>query len=257
MKATEIREKLNKAQETVTKKEGTLARYIKKEEKLRSQIEAKGWDVEAGRYQKMNTAEHDDCYWTFCDYEDILDGIKRTEKAIEEKKATVEKWQEKLEKALKEEKEADTLPEVLKTFEEEVIKEWNEWDRNRREYLRKEYKKMQEEDEDRLKRKAFKNFIKKYKYAGYEFMSATDEEINKENTKHARNLVMNLWKRVKDITGEVTNYEYLTVTCGNEWEGAVVNGWVEGENGKALVETIGAGGYNIQKFHYRTLVKKA
>ena len=35
-----------------------------------------------------------------------------------------------------------------------------------------------------------------------------------------------------------------------------INGYVKGENGTAHVWTIGAGGWNIQCFHYRTLVKK-
>lgn len=256
MKANEIRAKLEKAQEVVAKKEATLERHIAKSIKIQNEIIARGWNLEAGKYQKIDTEEHEDCYWTFCDYANAVESIKDTKEAIKEKKAIVSKWAVKLEEALKEEKEADELPEVLKTFRNEVVKMWNRWDKEKREEYRNIYKQMQEEDTDRLKMNAYREFIKRYKYTGYEFMRITDEEINKTNTRNAEALVMNLWTRVKEIVGMVTDYEELIIRQGNEWEGIVINGFVKGTNGTALVETIGAGGYNIQKFHYRTLVKK-
>lgn len=33
-----------------------------------------------------------------------------------------------------------------------------------------------------------------------------------------------------------------------------IAGVIYGENGSATIQTIGAGGYNIQRFHFRTLV---
>lgn len=263
MKAIEIREKLAKANEVVIKKENTLKKHEAKAEKIKNQIIAKGWDIEAGKYQKheadgsMETEEAHDCYWTFCDLAQALEDIERTKDAIEEKKAIVAKWEDKLAEAIEKESVAEQFPEIFKKFQEHVIEMWNRWDMNKRESLRKEYARMRAEDSDRQGMNAYREFIKKYRYTGYEFMSITDEEINKENTKASEKLIMNLWNRIKEIVGEATDYSGLYITQGNEWEGVVVNGMVEGTDGKAIVETIGAGGYNIQKFHYRTLVKRA
>ena len=262
MNVNEVKEKLAKANEVVSKKENTLAKYEAKAEKIKNQILERGGDLEAGRYQKhsedgeMLTDEAHDCYWTFCDYADALEGIKRTKKVIEEKKAIVTKWENKLSQEIAKEAIAEQFPEIFKEFQDYVVATWNSWDKNRRESLRREYDRLREEDEDKLKRNAYKEFIKKYKYAGYEFMYITDEEINKANVKAAERLVLNLWNRIKDIVGEVIDYSGLHMTQGNEWEGVVINGMVKGTEGTALVETIEAGGYNIQKFHYRTLVKR-
>lgn len=245
MTTQEIREKLTKAQEVVTKKEAWLVKLNAKAEKIAKQIEAKGWDINGGRYQKANTAEHEDCYWTMCDYDGVLDDIKRTEGAIEEKKEIVAKWATKLAETEKKEATQESFPEILKSFQQYVIEMWDRWDIEKQEHLRAESNKM-----------PFKEFVKKYTYREYEFAwHTTREEIHRDNVKASENLLMNLWNRVKEKVGEATDWTGLYVTQGNEWEGAVVNGCVKGTKGTAYVETIGAGGWNIQKFHYRTLVK--
>ena len=122
MKANEIREKLAKAQEAVAKKENTLKKHEAKVEKIKAQIIAKGWDVEAGRYQKADTPEHHDCYWMFCDYDSALESVKNTIEAIEEKKAIVAKWEDKLAKAIEQEKIEDSFPEILKDYKCEKIR---------------------------------------------------------------------------------------------------------------------------------------
>lgn len=56
--------------------------------------------------------------------------------------------------------------------------------------------------------------------------------------------------RVREIVGEVTDAAGLYVADDGE-----INGVVVGTQGKARVTTISAGGYNVQCFHFRVLVK--
>ena len=63
--------------------------------------------------------------------------------------------------------------------------------------------------------------------------------------------MLDLINRINHIVGTITDAQYLSISPeGN------LNGYIVGEKGKAKVETIGAGGYAIQCFHYRTLVHK-
>jgi len=82
----------------------------------------------------------------------------------------------------------------------------------------------------------------------------SDEQIHDRNIKEGQRVILDLTDRVTKITGPITSYAGLHLTQGNGgW--AVLNGVVEGEDGKASVESILAGGYAIQRLHVRTLVK--
>lgn len=58
-----------------------------------------------------------------------------------------------------------------------------------------------------------------------------------------------LVERVKQITGRITDADYLRVN-----EKGSLDGYINGENGRAKINTFEAGGWNIQRFHYRTKV---
>jgi hypothetical protein len=74
-----------------------------------------------------------------------------------------------------------------------------------------------------------------------------EKEIEKD-----KNLKRQLFiNRVKEITGTIIDATNLKI--GNNGE---INGIVTGEKGKAKVETITAGGWNIQCYHFRVLVHK-
>ena len=78
-----------------------------------------------------------------------------------------------------------------------------------------------------------------------------DPEHKKENKLAARLYVLDLVRRVKAKVGEITDYDGISLDSN----GYSLNGIVKGTQGSAVLETILAGGYNIQRLHCRTLVK--
>jgi hypothetical protein len=78
-----------------------------------------------------------------------------------------------------------------------------------------------------------------------------EQELEKEIEKDKNDKRQFLILRVKEITGQITDASFLHIGLNGE-----INGCIIGEKGKAKVETISAGGYNIQCYHYRVLVKE-
>lgn len=68
-----------------------------------------------------------------------------------------------------------------------------------------------------------------------------------EQDKRAK--MLDLVQRINAVVGTITDASSLQVSAKGNLDGFIV-----GEKGKARIETISAGGYNIQCFHYRTLV---
>lgn len=58
-------------------------------------------------------------------------------------------------------------------------------------------------------------------------------------------------ERTNEIVGQITDASHLEVG-----EKGDLNGYIIGTKGTAKVQTIGAGGYNIQCFHFRTLINR-
>lgn len=230
MKIETLKDRIEKAKETINKKENTIIKKTKMIEKKQKQIEKAKDDNEK--------------YWLEADIRSLEDDIKRGKKEIEAKKETLTKYELQLKGELeKESLYVKEMPSQFKQLQEALVERWNEWNKNRKATLIEKYKEL-----------GYKEFIKEYSYNDYDFMKVDDKKLEATNEKEAKALIIDLYNRVKEITGEVESWEDVYATQGAQGM-VVLNGTVKGKEGVAQVESILAGGYNIQRLHIRVLVK--
>ena len=234
--------------------QGKKAEIIKLEKKLDRIMKAKAsnWTDNPHYYSEA------DIKWTTCDLEEARQALAKYEADMiveNEKSASrnvtaiiefLDRWAERVQAYY----EAAFL-DFLKEREEFWAKDraYCEW-RNHGGW--KDPNKEQIEAEYRMARKAFSqkwNWITAYIIGRDQFDS---EKLHKELEEEKKAKYDDIINRTNAITGTITDASGLRV--GEKGE---LNGYIIGERGTAKVQTIGAGGYNIQCFHFRTLVKKA
>lgn len=232
MTSTQIRERIAKAEEKMTKKQGTITKKQALIAKKQAQIEK----------MKANGADERDVYWEECDVRHLNEDIRRLEKEIPEIRKTVEKYEKQLAGEIERESIlTKEMPEVFTSLKDHLVEVWDEYDKKRKAFLKERYEEL-----------GYREFYQYHNGADYALMHTSDADIHKTNVKSAENIIVDLFNRVKEITGEVIAWD-VHVATGNQ-NLAVLEGTVQGKEGKASVETVEAGGWNIQKLHIRTLV---
>ena len=73
--------------------------------------------------------------------------------------------------------------------------------------------------------------------------------LEKEMEQEKREKLLDLVQRMMKVVGRITDAGHLSIGPKGD-----INGYIQGTEGKASVETIGAGGYNVQCYHFRTLI---
>lgn len=142
------------------------------------------------------------------------------------------------------------LPESVKEFREKLIERWNNYDFWKRDEIKKIYN-----DDSIAYRERIEKLTKMFGRGWYEFKYLTNNQIEEQNEKDADKLILNMINRVVEITGKITDTKYLSTHSDNQGY-TIINGKIIGEKGTAIIESIGAGGYNIQRYHIRVLVKE-
>lgn len=241
MKITTLKERITKAEETIEKKNNTIVKKTALIAKKCAKLSKLGVE-DPENANAYDYRDNSDIFWTLCDISHLREDIVRGGKEIEEKKATLENYKAQLSGEIeKEELLLKEIPESLNKMRDELVESWDTYDLARRERLNNEYNEL-----------GYSAFMKKYNYAAYQFRYMTDEQIHNSNVYDAKMIILNLYYRVKEITGEITSWDYLTTAPSSL--GTVLNGYIQGKEGRAKVESILAGGYNIQRLHVRVLV---
>lgn len=180
------------------------------------------------------------------DIETYGEDIERLNKEIPELEIKLANLKSNLEQIESKETEYENFPEIFTKLQLELVSVWDEWDKIRIKNLTKEYNEL-----------GYKEFSKKHRMCWSEInelLHTSDEKIHNKNLEDAKNLIINMYERVKEITGEVTNWNNIYLTQGAHGF-ATLNGFVEGKEGKCNIESIIAGG-EVQRLHIRVLVHK-
>lgn len=168
-------------------------------------------------------------------------------KELKEMQKLVEKYESLI--SYEQNKQIDEVP-VIREFLENWAVNFLTWAKE----LRKEYYSRNSEhcklwnsrqltDEQEKEYREYCNALPRYikDYTNLEDMVAKEKKAKYE-------LLVN---RCKSVIGAIVDAKALRVSGNGE-----LNGYIDGTNGRCKIETIGAGGYNIQCFHFRVLVKK-
>lgn len=94
----------------------------------------------------------------------------------------------------------------------------------------------------------------KWEYARPYFcttLAGAEERLNRDLNAEAEAKYDDIVNRTTSIVGEIVDASLLRCNEKGNLDGVIV-----GTRGNARVETIGAGGYNIQCYHFRTLIHK-
>lgn len=233
MRIETLSERITNAEQKISKKQATILKKQSLIDKKQQLLKAKG-------VTEADSPETNLLKW---DIEHYTEDISRLEREIVSTAATLDGYRKQLAGLMERESILiREIPDVLKGLQAELVERWDRWDIERKERIRADYRELD-----------YKEFSKKYTHADVMFKNKSDEQIHNDNVQAAKSLIIDLIYRVRSITGEITDWSDVRASAGTGGF-TVLNGLVIGKEGRARVESITAGGYNIQRLHIRVLV---
>lgn len=236
-----LKERIAKIEERISKKQKTIESKKKLLEKKQQAIIKAGYDLNDEESSKQDMT----IFWLFCDIDFLKEDLERLPKEIDELNKTLQNYQEQLAGQVdKEDTYAVEVPEVLKDMERELAEKWTAFDVQRKNQIWEAKKSLSYTE--------YRKMFNKYEFNTLAYKS--DEEIRKDNEKDAKDMVLNLYNRIKDITGDIKDWSGIRLARGARGS-AALNGIVTGVKGKCRVESIYAEG-PVQRLHVRVLTRE-
>ena len=246
-----LNERINKCKDRINKIERRIKKWTDCQNE-KSFEKKDGWLLGMGRDRNYLYQE----YLKNCNYE-----LDRAINDLHDEQLTLEKYQNmlKVEEAKSNTKKIDVIWNFLLAYKDKVREYLNDNTRHKDEYYRlnskycdmynsRKYTKEQLQEvykQEEAERKQIHPYVNKW-YSPRRGWN--EEELEKQLVKDITNKYFHLIDKVTKYTGEITDASGLYIQVGD------LNGIIVGVKGKAHIQTIGAGGYNIQCFHYRELV---
>ena len=239
-------------QEKITNKENQIKKLVAKFDKysklvseeflsLINQFLRTGDRTNIREYTKTHSR------WNYLEGSDY--DLYHTASDLYDARKTLEKYNKQLKAETDKQSTLNELPAVIVEFKNQLITRWDEFDMWKREQIKLEYDNRSIDYDTRRR-----NLNNKWGRGWYDFMYISDSKIHKNNVRDADNLILNMINRVIEKTGKITDASGLYTDRDNSGY-TIINGKIIGETGTAKIESIGAGGYNIMRYHIRVLVK--
>lgn len=245
MKTTDLQERILKKQEQISKLERLYEKYsaenVQEKAIIDRFLETGNRDEYRAYLKSINSCYGGDA-WSKAN--DLYDA-----------RETLKKYQKQLEAETAKDNTLNNIPEVIRQFGQELLDNWNNYDFWKQQQIKADLRKEPDWRDRENYRQFQRNMIEKWGRGYYDFAYLPHEKIIKSNTKAVDTLILNLVTRTVEIAGTIKDAKHLILDRDNNGY-AIINGLVIGEKGKAKVESIGAGGYNIQRYHIRVLIKE-
>ena len=239
MKISVIQQRLESKRQQLEAKHNTLEKKQALKAKKIAALKQLGVDYDVCAYADVPTHEGRNLYFDIQMLEEDIKSLLHQMNYLDDDVANLEAMLEEAENT--QEFFKKEIPHALQVLGIELVERWDKYDIDRKQQLTLEYRAL-----------GHFQFLKKYKEDGYRLLNATEQQIHESNNEAAKILVLDLYNRIRVITG--SNIEsWANIVCTNGNLGPVLNGFVKDDKGTAKVESIYASG-PIQRLHIRTLV---
>ena len=236
MTIEKLNELIENAEKKIEKKKATIEKKDKQIKKKFDLLEKNGFSYDID--MQVLWEKDRDLYWKVWDIDALNEDGVRLQREIRELESKVKSYKEALDSEKNDIKFLNGRPKILNDLEEELYKEFYNRDSEYTDHLK-----------NALNRLGYKDFCRLYK-GQYSLTTRTDDDIKKEARSNAKYFTDDIYRRVYKEIGEIVDYSGVSVM------GHALNGVFIGKEGKCSVETIEAGGYNIQKLHLRAIIHK-